>query len=87
LFKFAEQLRAAGLSLTNNIAEGSGSFTNLDFSNFLKFSRRSVFECANMVYIFSVRNLISEDEKKQLWNDLEVLSRSIVNFKKTLLRS
>jgi four helix bundle protein len=87
LFKFAEQLRAAGLSLTNNIAEGSGSFTNLDFSNFLKFSRRSVFECANMVYIFNVRNLISEDEKKQLWNDLEVLSRSIVNFKKTLLRS
>jgi four helix bundle protein len=25
LFRFAEQLRAAGLSMSNNIAEGSGS--------------------------------------------------------------
>ena len=85
LFKFAEQLRAAGLSLTNNIAEGSGSFTNQDFSNFLKFSRRSVFECANMVYIFSLRKILSEKEKKELWDDLEILSKSIVNLKKTLL--
>jgi four helix bundle protein len=85
LFRFAEQLRAAGLSLSNNIAEGSGSFTNLDFANFLKYSRRSVFECANMIYIFNLRNIISADEKKELWNDLEILSRSIVNFKKTLL--
>ena len=87
LFRFAEQLRAAGLSLTNNIAEGSGSFTNADFPNFLKFSRRSVFECANMVYIFRLKNFINEDEKTELWNDLEYLSRSIINFKKTLLRS
>ena len=87
LFRFAEQLRAAALSLTNNIAEGSGSFTNLDFSNFLKYSRRSVFECANMIYVFKLKNLITEDEKEELWNDLQILSKSIVNFKKTLLRS
>ena len=87
LFRFAEQLRAAGLSLTNNIAEGSGSFTNADFSNFLKYSRRSVFECANMVYILRLRNQITENEKTELWNDLEFLSRSIVNFKKTILGS
>lgn len=86
LFKFAEQLRAAGLSLTNNISEGSGSFTNIDFVNFLKFSRRSVFECANMIYVFKLRNLISEEEKTVLWKDLEILSRSTVNFKKTLLK-
>jgi four helix bundle protein len=54
------------LSLTNNIAEGSGSFTKLDFLNFLKYSRRSVFECANMVYVFKLKNLISEEEKKRI---------------------
>ena len=85
LFRFAEQLRAAGLSLSNNIAEGSGSFSNLDFANFLKFSRRSVFECANMIYIFRLRNIITIEEKKKLWDDLEILSRSIINFKKTIL--
>jgi len=87
LYRFGEQLRGAGLSLTNNIAEGSGSFTNLDFANFLKYSRRSIFECANMVYVLKLRHLLSEEEKTELWNDLEILSRSIVNFKRTLLKS
>ena len=41
-FRFGEQLRAATLSITNNMAEGSGSDSDDDFSNFLKFARRSV---------------------------------------------
>ena len=41
--RFAEQRRAATLSITNNIAEGSGSDSPDDFANFLKFSRRSVY--------------------------------------------
>jgi four helix bundle protein len=34
LYRFAEQLRAAGMSMSNNIAEGSGSDSNKDFSKF-----------------------------------------------------
>ena len=45
-FKFAEQLRAAGMSISNNIAEGSGSFSDKEFASFLNIARRSVFECA-----------------------------------------
>jgi four helix bundle protein len=44
-FKFAEQLRAAGMSISNNIAEGSGSFSDKEFASFLNIARRSVFEC------------------------------------------
>jgi four helix bundle protein len=32
LHRFAEQLRAAGLSMSNNIAEGSGSVSKKEFS-------------------------------------------------------
>ena len=35
-WKFAEQLRGAALSISNNIAEGSGSASDRDFANFLK---------------------------------------------------
>jgi len=35
LYRYAEQLRAAGLSLTNNIAEGSGSTHTQEFKQFL----------------------------------------------------
>lgn len=33
-FRFAEQLRAAALSISNNIAEGSGSFSDKEFASF-----------------------------------------------------
>jgi len=48
-YKFAEQLRSAGMSISNNIAEGSGSFSDKEFANFLNISRRSIFECANIL--------------------------------------
>ena len=34
-YRFSEQLNGAAMSITNNIAEGSGSFSNKDFANFL----------------------------------------------------
>ena len=34
LYRFAEQVRAAGLSISNNISEGSGSFSKKEFAIF-----------------------------------------------------
>ena len=55
-YRFAEQLRAAGLSISNNIAEGSGSNSTPDFRKFLFIARKSAFECASMLLIFQRRN-------------------------------
>lgn len=85
LFKFAEQLRAAGLSISNNIAEGSGSFSDKEFASFLNISRRSVFECANILYIFELRKIISPTEKATIKLKLLILSKKITNFRKSLL--
>jgi four helix bundle protein len=84
-YRFADQLYGAGMSMSNNISEGSGSYSNKDFANFLKFSRRSVFECANIVYLVERRSIISPELKEELFNKLEHLSRKITNFRKTLL--
>lgn len=35
LYRFAEQLRAAGMSMSNNISEGSGSSSKKEFNQFL----------------------------------------------------
>jgi four helix bundle protein len=51
-YRFADQLRGAALSISNNIAEGSGSNSNSDFRNFLNIAHRSAFECANMLLVF-----------------------------------
>ena len=85
LFRFAEQLRDAGLSISNNIAEGSGSASDKDFANFLNISRRSVFETANILFVLSKRVLIDAVLKDEILSELHVLSAKITNLRKRLL--
>jgi four helix bundle protein len=84
LFRFAEQLRAAGMSTPNNIAEGSGSDSKRDFANFLNIAKRSTFENANIVMMLKRRKLITSETEIQLLEELDKLSRKITRFKKTL---
>lgn len=84
LYRFAEQLRGAGMSMSNNIAEGSGSNSTKDFSHFLNFARRSTFENANILILLQKRNLISEQKLESLLDELDHLCRKITNFQKTL---
>ena len=83
-FKFAEQLRSATMSVSNNIAEGSGSFSDREFGSFLNIARRSVFECANILHIFERRRIISAEEKNTVKSKLVILSKKITNFRKSL---
>jgi len=84
LFRFAEQLRGAGLSMANNIAEGAGSTSDREFIQFLNVARRSTFENANMLIIFDRRKLISRTLRDQLLERLDHLSRKITSFQRTL---
>ena len=84
LFRFAEQLRGASMSMSNNIAEGSGSTSKLDFKNFLNYARKSTFENANILIILNRRNLLKEEKLAQLLDKLDKECRMITNFKKTL---
>ncbi|WP_066629995.1 four helix bundle protein [Labilibacter marinus] len=86
-YRVAEQLRAASLSISNNIAEGSGSYSDKDFANFLNYARRSAFECANIMCVLFNRKIISKEQLDENLNKLDILSRKISNFRKTLLKT
>lgn len=83
-YKFAEQLRAATMSISNNIAEGSGSFSDKEFAQFLNIARRSVFECANILHIFERRKIITSNDRQKVYPMLLMISKKITNFRKTL---
>jgi four helix bundle protein len=85
LFRFAEQLRGAGLSISNNIAEGLGSTSNKEFDQFLNYARRSVYECANIIIILQRRNYIQEELQTEIFNKLDEVSRKIMSFGKVLI--
>ncbi|MBB5287467.1 four helix bundle protein [Rhabdobacter roseus] len=84
LYRFAEQLRGAAMSISNNIAEGSGSASKKEFYQFLNYAKRSCYECANILIILQRRSQINEDTKQSIFNRLEELSRKLTNFQKAL---
>jgi four helix bundle protein len=84
LYRFAEQLRGSGLSMSNNIAEGSGSNSRREFSSFLNIARRSTFENANVLIVMEKRKLVDEVEVTVLLQRLDRLSRKITSFQKAL---
>jgi four helix bundle protein len=84
LFRFAEQLRGSGLSMSNNIAEGSDSSSNRDFSRFPDIAKKSAFENANILIILHKRQLIREELRDDLLEKLDHLCRKTTNFKKSL---
>jgi len=83
-YRFGEQLRAAVLSITNNIAEGSGSASDVDFANFLNTARRSVFEVANMLIIFTRESYLEQSETARWIGELAEQSKMIHSFRRTL---
>ena len=86
LYRFAEQVRGASLSISNNIAEGSGSLSNKEFANFLNIAKRSAFENANMAIVFAKRGLINAEAMEDLLTDLEQECRMITGFIRSLKR-
>ena len=83
-YRYAEQMRGAGLSLTNNIAEGSGSTHCREFQQFLNIARRSLFEDASMLMVFETLGLFQPGEVDGLLAECDILSRRITNFSRSL---
>lgn len=84
-YAFADQLRRATLSITNNIAEGSGSNSKKDFCHFLNIARRSVYECANLCFLLFQQDYINKEREICILQELEILSKKITSFQRSLL--
>lgn len=85
-FRFAEQLRGAVMSITNNISEGAGSSSKKDFARFLSYSRKSCFETANILILMEKRDYVSQNTLHIKLDEIEILSKMITNFKKSLFK-
>lgn len=85
-YRFAEQLNGAALSISNNIAEGSGSVSNKEFAHYLNIAHRSTFENANILVVLERRKYISDTELNDYLEELDKLARKLTNFRKYLLK-
>lgn len=65
-YSFCDQLTRASISITNNIAEGSGRKDKKDEKNFYNMAKGSVYETVNILFLMRDNSLIDKkifDEK------------------------
>jgi four helix bundle protein len=75
-YRYAEQLRAAGLSI---LRKDRAAYTNRVIQ-FLNITRRSLFEDASMLLVFEKLGLLESAEADELLWDCDEESRKITSF-------
>ena len=83
-FGLTSQLRRASVSIVLNIAEGSGSSSDLEFSRFLKMATRSLYEVDAILELLVELNYCSKDRIKDIYSDRLILGKMLGQFIKTL---
>jgi len=83
MYGLADQLRRAGVSISNNIAEGSvGSGVN--FKRYLIIAIGSVFETVNISYFAYEMKYIKNEARQELYDDAQMLIKKIRAFSQSL---
>ena len=79
-FAFADQLKRATLSISNNIAEGFERETDNELLRFLYFSKGSAGEVRNILNVLEAVKLIEAEKYSELKNDVVINSKQLSNY-------
>ena len=82
-FGLADQIRRATLSVSSNIAEGSGRETTKDFRHFLSIAKGSTFEVVSISVICRRRGLITEQQYGEVYSRAEEVSKMLTALKRS----
>jgi len=84
MFAMTSQVRRAAISISSNIAEGSGRNSDKDFAHFLEQAYGSLMETASIFYLALDEGYVSEADLDPLFESLETLARRIVSLNRSL---
>ena len=76
-YYLVDQINRAAISISLNIAEGNGRYTQKDRNNFFYIARGSAFECVPLLKILKAKRLINENLHDQFLNELEAISKML----------
>ena len=84
MFAMTSQIRRAVISVSSNIAEGSGRNSDKDFAHFLEQAYGSLMETASIFYLALDEGYVSEMDLDLLFDDLEKLAKRIASLNRSL---
>ena len=86
LLALTAQLRRASISISSNIAEGSGRNSDADFAHFLEIAYGSLMESVSQLFLAFDQEYLSESQLKALLEEADALAGMIVGLSKSLGR-
>ena len=86
-FGLTSQMRRAAVSVSSNIAEGSGRVSDKDFSRFLEYAYGSVMEIVSQSRIASRQRFLTDEECIELDKQADELARMLSGLRKSLSSS
>ncbi len=81
-FALADQLRRAALSVSANIAEGSGRETSKDSAHFFTVAKASTYEVVSVASVCQRRGLITVDQYQGIYGRAEDVARMLTGLKR-----
>lgn len=84
-FALADQLKRASVSISANIAEGSGRFHKADKRNFYIIARGSAYECVPLLKIASSGGLLSAEDHLRFREDLMHVVRMLTRLEQVVM--
>jgi four helix bundle protein len=84
LYRFVDQTRGVAMSISNNIAESTGTNYVGEQCQLLRVSRRECFEGANILILLERSCILNEEEINPILKRLDILSRRINKYMESL---
>lgn len=76
-FSLGEQIRRASLSISTNIAEGTGREGEKESRYFFNIAKGSVYEVVSLLYVMHLREYLKEESYKTLYEQCDEIARML----------
>jgi len=83
-FGLVTQLMRPAVSVSSNIAEGSGRNSDKDFAHFLELSYGSLMEIASQVYLAIDQQYVPIGDAEKVLKEIDILASKIVALNRAL---
>lgn len=86
-FGLTSQMRRASVSISSNIAEGTGRSTGRDFAHFIEIAYGSLMEVVSQLRIAQKQSFVEKQDNESLCNMAEELARMLSGLRTSLKRA
>jgi four helix bundle protein len=86
-FGLMSQMRRAAVSVSSNIAEGTGRTSDKEFARFVEIGYGSLMEVVSQANIAKLQGFIRDSDYQQIYTESDELARMLSGLRSSLMKS